>query len=73
MPTQRILPREVHPTQAERARHYQLKKESGFYDDKKKRKVAKVGTSDDGAETATGTNSTNSALVRQGKIPKPEK
>ena len=53
------------------AKHYQLKKENGFFD--KKRTVAEVSTGDDGNEAASGTNSTNPALVRQSKISKSEK
>ena len=60
-------------TPAEKAKHYQLKKDSGWYDKDKKRTVAEVSTGDDGGETATGTNSTNPALFHQGKIPKSEK
>jgi hypothetical protein len=58
-------------TAAEKTKHYQLKKENGFFD--KKRTVAEVSTGDDGNEAASGTNSTNPALVRQSKIPKSEK
>ena len=58
-------------TAAERAKHYQLKKENGFFD--KKRTVAEVSTGDDGNEAASVTNANNSALVRQSKIPKSEK
>jgi hypothetical protein len=58
-------------TPAEKAKHYQLKKKGGHYDEK--RKVAELETSDANVEMALGNNSNNPALVRQGKIPKTEK
>jgi hypothetical protein len=58
-------------TAAEKAKHYQLKKASGFFDNK--RTAAEVSTGDDGNEAESVTNANNSALVRQSKIPKSEK